>query len=1033
MAEANSSAYDNTTITKSPVNSLLNHKTIAEVLVDDAGFLWIRSQHKVHRYDGHELLTLYSGLGAMGLGGIRKEYRLALDERGRLWFASLDKGLMFYDNSSREFVRFREVGTKPAESAAAISALHSDRRGTLWVGYANGLLKRIDVVKRVERKPIPTNLHIKNNQAITAIASDTKEVTWIVTEIGNLIRCTNYSVSCVNIDLADHIELAPTFSITSMLPLVDNRLLVGTESGLLIELVESDGVFAAHEIKLVKHQDALPSAITSLAVSGESDVWVGTERGLFLLNELYQVDQLDKINSVLGKGKILTLGRDEAGNLLIGTYRGLFISVESVFQKLDESHGLESNFVTTFSRVTGGNTLVGTLAGMSVLDHRQGRLENFSTYYTNASYHDERVTALKYKDGVLWIGFRSQGLQRINLPLGGSLHVVDPRSGIRSVTDIQLTQSGSVIVSTFGGGLHILDEQGKTLRTYRAADSEGETGLRSDKVLLTNPLRDGNLLIGTKKGLHIMSKAGEITRVNSVSSASEQANHLYILSILESRDGSVWVGTQNSGLYYWGPLNHANELKTLTPVDTSPGLPSNTIYAMEEDDRGMIWFSTDNGLVKLNPRTSKIEIFDRSDGLQDNEFNIAASHKDDMGNLYFGGNHGFNRFNPEQLTTRKQIPPLRLTEIVISGTPIASDPGYSLPPEILLTHKDHSIQFDFSTLDFVNPARSSYKYKLENHDREWVDIGSRNSVSFARLPSGEYTFKLIGANSDGIWNMDGITLPIRVLPPPWLQWWAFAAYGIFLLSSVLFIKKYYDTYRLKEFATQRAESLHETAERAQDELFDQLHVEQRLAANIKQHSINTIQLMSDLLMKQADEVDDPGAREALLENNKRLHCLKILEGNIYYRADSLEVDFHSSVNQIFREVLADTGTPEFQIVPLNESLEITIPEWLAIPAAVITNELVRNSVQHAFEGMTGVQTIKVYLRETEQPGAWLLEVADSGVGLPESIDPQRAFTAGMDVVKQCADRLNASISINRENGTSFRFEIPPQPIAQSRS
>jgi len=459
-------------------------------------------------------------------------------------------------------------------------------------------------------------------------------------------------------------------------------------------------------------------------------------------------------------------------------------------------------------------------------------------------------------------------------------------------------------------------------------------------------------------------------------------------------------------------------------ITTEPPLPSRNVYSIEQDKSGLLWLSTGNGLVRLDPKTLKITIFTEKDGLQGKEFDQTVSLKDTAGWLYFGGGQGFNRFNPEMIVDNDIPPVMRFTDVIIAGEPLSYDIAYEEYPELTLTHEDYLVDVQFSVLDFIDAPRNRYKYRLENFDRDWVDIGERHNASFTNLPAGSYTLRVIGANSKGVWNSEGISMAITVLPAPWLTWWAFTFYGLSVVALLGLLKTYYDNHVLKHKATELAARMKVHAERAMDDLEDQLDLERRLVLNIHQHTDNTLQIIAQLLAQQAETIDDETILEGFTDNQQRLRCLRLLETCLYYSGEVLEVNFKQYVDALLGELLAGTSRPNMEIIAINDSTDARIPASTAIPAAIITNELITNSIKHAFEDAVGVQTVRVYLHETSDMRDWILEVADTGIGLPNVIDPMVPTTMGMEIVNHFAKQLGASIKVNRVAGTCFRFDFP---------
>ena len=102
-----------------------------------------------------------------------------------------------------------------------------------------------------------------------------------------------------------------------------------------------------------------------------------------------------------------------------------------------------------------------------------------------------------------------------------------------------------------------------------------------------------------------------------------------------------------------------------------------------------------------------------------------------------------------------------------------------------LSYRDYVVSFEFATLDYRSPGANQYAYKLDGLDENWIELGNRHQITFTNLAPGSYNLKVKGSNSDGVWNEAGISLPIFVSAPPWMQWWAYALYGLIAAAIVL--------------------------------------------------------------------------------------------------------------------------------------------------------------------------------------------------------------------------------------------------------
>jgi methyl-accepting chemotaxis protein len=193
---------------------------------------------------------------------------------------------------------------------------------------------------------------------------------------------------------------------------------------------------------------------------------------------------------------------------------------------------------------------------------------------------------------------------------------------------------------------------------------------------------------------------------------------------------------------------------------------------------GDMWISGDRGVSRFDPAKRKGKIFTVADGLQGSEYNFTSYLRAHDGAIFFGGSQGFNVIEPDRITENTHVPPVAITRFELFNKPVAiGAKGSPLRESItetkrLVLHHDQGVfTLEFAALDFVAPDKNQYAYKLEGLDREWNEVGGKHVASYTNLPAGTYTFRVKATNNDGVWNEQGASLQIEVVPPFWASWW----------------------------------------------------------------------------------------------------------------------------------------------------------------------------------------------------------------------------------------------------------------------
>jgi two-component sensor histidine kinase/ligand-binding sensor domain-containing protein len=1017
----------------------LQEKDIKELLHDSRDHLWIRTDAHIYRYDGYDVEPIYSAHEEHEYSNRRLGTQLTEDALGRVWYVRPGSKLSVYNPDTRQFTPFTPFTPSVSRTfnleEENATAIYADDSGYVWVGFSNGHVAMINARTNSIEQFFSNNGATKSEDMVVGINKLGIRGIWFARQDGSYFICETSLSNCQERRILT--KGGGTGSSIRPIALLTDRsgdLWLGTFShGAYV--LNTLGEIKTHYYHVPQDRTSLSSnEVRSLFQDDKNRIWISTDKGINILKPDNTFKRLQEGNSDLVNDKVQTVIQGTGSNFWIASFEGLNIISESNFETYDEYAGLPYSVITSFAEQDDQHIWVGTYRGVARLDLNSRGILNVETVFPDFKLADPRVTCLLYVEPFLWIGYRSSGLERLNLETGESKKInrlTESALESNSISALLQIDEKQILALTFGGGAYQFDLSGNVLHKLHV-ELSASSQLNTNQLLSATKLRNSQILIGSVRGLNKWDPdTGRIEHIEIRTELNGTEFFPEVNVIREDSDMNVWMGNDRGGLFVWRSLGKTGMAPLFERVSSAPLLSTRAIYTLEKDADGFLWAGTNNGLVRLDPKNYQTKWFSRNDGLQGNNFNFAASLRDRAGYLYFGGNRGFSRFNPNEILENSTPPNLRLVDIEIGGKRVPYDPAYTELQELVLTHKDYLADFQFSAFDFVDPNRTHYKYKLENFDDDWIDIGSRHNASFTSLPSGHYTLRVIGANSDGVWNHDGISLPIRVLPAPWLTWWAFSIYGALVLALLLFARKFYGTYLLKEKAREYAANLHHTAERAMDDLQDQLHIEQELVKNIHQHAESTLKIISGFLARQAESIDDDSILETFEENQQRFHCLQLLEDNVYYSGERLVVNFHLFIESLYREHVEGANKQDLEIVAINDTLDTLVPAEIAIPAAVITNELVINSLKHAFEEKQGIQTVAVFLRESVDYQNWLLEVSDSGVGLPASIDPEIPTSIGMEIIHGFSRQVNAKMEVQRDNGTRFRFEIPKPASVQS--
>ncbi|MEH6590772.1 MAG: triple tyrosine motif-containing protein [Halioglobus sp.] len=809
-----------------------------------------------------------------------------------------------------------------------------------------------------------------------------------------------------------------------------DEIWIGTHGAGLFQLNLSDLTCVPVALPEQKGYKYNESSVFGILHDGLRELtWVGTDQGLYVINDIGKVQHFHEGNSDLKNNEVTALEIGLSNTIWIGTYTGLNLAVEPQFEKFDSNNEINLRSVVGFDEWHDGSTVIATYDGVIFHDASSDSFKDLDRFVPGSALKNSRIMALSVGSENLWVGYSSTGLER-HLIGSNELEVYNTNSTKRlpsnAVSAILEFDSDTTIIGTYGGGISVISNDPS--KTHSIVLDRSNSSLKNSVISLFKD-HSNKIWIGTESGLYQHDINGNVfTELSELIVNSKWPQHRVVFSMRESITGDLWLGTSHDGLYHLS-LSQADPNKfEIVDVFLTDGAYDGTVYAVEIDDQNLVWASTNQGLFRIDPAKDSIIRYTTSHGLISSEFDFGASFKDSKGRLYFGGSNGYNRFHPSDINLDVNPPTVVLTDISIAGKrPVLPVALHDLEL-IELAHKDYFITLFFSALDYLDPEKNQFSYKLDNFDPEWIDNQTRHSATYTNLPSGEYVFRVRGANSAGVWNMEGASVRIRVLPPWWFTWWAYSVYACLLTVLAYYSKRSYDRRVIYKKATAMAEEMRRVADTANDDLQEQLEDQDKLLNNVYVHNLSTLALVKRILTSAEDI---PDTAEAFSSTQRRIDVLTLLEECVFYHGDTIYADMEKCTNLIISRSLMTATVAAESITTINEIGRNAAPIETATVLAAIIFELVENCMQHAFEPHSPSNFVHITLesnyREETQSEEITLKVKDNGVGIPDSILANSFDTHGFAIIRALAESFEGSLDLSSSDGTLACVTLPSSP------
>ena len=429
--------------------------------------------------------------------------------------------------------------------------------------------------------------------------------------------------------------------------------------------------------------------------------------------------------------------------------------------------------------------------GLDGYDPRTGQYTHYYSVPGSATgLSDNWISGIQEDDdGQLWIATRNSGINIFN-PENGSFkhlqHHEDETRGLidNSVRHILKRPNGDFWIATSRATIQLYEK--KTGRYYNYdLDNENERDL---DILALCEDRDGVLWIGTmNSGMYsLKTESNKLVSIDNYRYNPKDRNSLSNIEVTDILHPEV-IDTNSLWLATIVGLNRFDmKTKKFTHIFRKDGLASDLVLRVLEDNDGNIWCATIDGISVYDIHSGKIKSYGKGDGMPFTDFSNIGKNaaKGPDGQLFFGGVSGALSFYPEQLNNNPNIPPIALTDFKIFQKSAKLDTAIQFKKFITLSHHQNAFSFDFAALNFTNPEKNQYEYKMEGFHDDWINIGHARTVSFTNLEPGKYAFHVKGSNNHGVWNEEGASIRIIITPPWWQTSGAYIAYTL-LLGTIL--------------------------------------------------------------------------------------------------------------------------------------------------------------------------------------------------------------------------------------------------------
>lgn len=969
----------------------ISNNYIVDIIEDDEEYIWVATIDGLNRINTttNEINRYYSDPNNGNLSNTNL-WEIIFTSENKLIVTTID-GVNLYDKETDSFER---ILSNDELSSQFIYSITEDKDKNIWIGTDNGLTKFDKNLNKIK----DYNKEI-NNSEVYRVKSDNSNNIWACTLGNGLFKIDENNKTTTQYTSNDSRGSIPGDNIRDILVDSKNNLWVCTNNGIAKFNPNTESFYNYKSMPYDGNSLANNETFCFLEDSSGL-IWIGTYSGISRFNPnsnftYLKTDPLSEqglsssmVHGIYENNDILWIGTSEAG------LNAIDMNSRKVYLLNYENSSLADNSIED---VTGYDHIVyvGTNDGLNIFDDtslvRNSPLSE--TYTTDDGLPSNKIRSLFVDDkNYLWIG-TNKGLAIFNPKTKQitNLNYILEKAGVPNafIRSIFQDSKGEYYIGCFlENGLIRINPKTNKITLYKS-DENNESSISSNSIRDIKEDKLGNILIATSNGFNILDK----------------------------------------------------KTNTFTHFTEREGLANNTVYGILIDERNNIWMSTNHGISKFNPQDKTFENFTLADGLQSNEFNGKSSFKNSSGRFFFGGINGFNSFDPLSIKSSDFIPSVSFDSFEIRGVE-----SHLLYNNNELSFKDDNIEISYFTNDYRNSKSTKYYYKLEGLSSKW-ELTDNNSILFANLKPGKYTFKIKARNYSGVISKEK-SISFTIKPPFWKSKTAIAIY----LAIILFII-YLNSSKVKrldklvnnktrelQLEMEKSKRLYEkvlTLEKNKNNYFVNLSHELRTPLNVLNSMSQLLKGISSkdkfITSEKLDYYTDIMQRNCnrllnlinnLIDNSKLQNNNYILDKkteDIVYIVEETVLSMKEFIESKEIELIIDTDVEEKSI--LCDKIEIE---------RCIVN-LVGNAVKFTNPG--GVIEVLIYDLDDKVK----ISIKDTGTGISkenqkyifdrfnqvvdEHAETKGGSGLGLTIVKQLIELHNGTISVKSELGKGSEFII----------
>lgn len=783
----------------------LPHPWVRDMAQDNEGFMWLATADGLVKFDGKNFNTFKPISGDSTSLQSNSVWTVEIDANNTVWVGLSGGGLARYNRQLDNFKTYlHDPKNEKSIPNDQIYKLLIDKTGSIWIAFQDyySLTKFNPITEEFTTINDQDHAAKESNQiSIDALYEDINDNIWIGHRSGggltvynpktNYLRHYKGAVNNKNGMMEAHFRSICGDSL--------GNIWAGTRNGLYHKSPESD------EFEYISHNPSnrnsmSENTILSLLIKNKNEIWIGHENtGLSIYdpekNTFERIYPSPYDPQGLSHSSIHTIQCDADSNIWIGTFGSginIYKHSPSAFQFYspipDDPTSLSNKIVTSLVEDEDENIWISTDGGG--INHFHPKENVFAHYYSLSTKKEDvncKVSLDLHLDrlGYLWVGTFNHGLNYLNVHTNEVGHIPDSLLKGKHFSCLKEDNQGKLWAGTWDGYVNIFNRE-DSVWEYKFHDPLDTNSIEKGDIHNFYSDKNGDMWVATSTGLckydnkkdYFISYTRDEDHLKRIPSGN-------INGFLEDSKNRFWVATIK-GLYQ---INRKTGI-IVQHYTTEDGLTNNVLHSIVEDNFGYLWISTNRGVCRFHPDRKTFQNYTNEDGLHSISYRANSFVKRKNGDIIFGGNRGFDVIKPYLVTNNQNLSTRFTNLLLLNETVLPSEESsvltshISQAQKITLNHDQSVFTLKYTTINFFNPDKVRYRYRLIGFDKDWIDAGTSTSATYTNMDPGQYVFQVASSVDNVHWN-ESSKIQIIITPAFWMTWW-FKSFALLFLATLIF-------------------------------------------------------------------------------------------------------------------------------------------------------------------------------------------------------------------------------------------------------